>query len=666
MRAANASLSAATETLRRPFSAGGFEFMDPQRSRHLEEIYQAAFQLPPSERSAYLATVCGDDAALRAEIESRLASDPSSADLLETKIFDGALRLLTSDGAPQSSDLNEVRTRKALTGVRIDGRYRIERELGQGGIGVVYLAHDEKLHNKPVVIKLLLETSQAHKWFVQKFQQEKEALARVDHPGVVGILDAGELPEGEPYIVMQFVDGISLRDAIKNDPEGLELPRVASIIKQATSALNAVHTKRICHRDLKPENIMLQPLGPDEEQVKILDFGVAKVKESLIGPSTATGGVSAGTVIYMSPEQLRGDRVTAMSDIYSLGLIAYELVTGRRPFKPDTVAQLSDMQREGVRVKPSDLRPRLPLKAEAAILRALNFDPVARPQTATEFGEAFSDALLEDDEDSLKFTQPTQVDVVAPRPDVIPVPANTIKTPSPRIYFGVAEPNALLPVARKRTWPKLLAVVAAAVLVIGGFLIVMNRERLFGHTSAAESRASLTYFLTVQKMRDGKPYQEPFQSSGQEIFENGYHFRLNVTTPRDGYLYVFNEGADENGAVSFTIIYPTPATNSGSAKIDANTNITTNWNTFGGKPGTEQFWIVWSSTSESVLEAARDTAFKSEKGAIADAAMVRTVREFLTTHSDPKAETTKDTARKETHVSGTGDVLVKMVELEHR
>jgi hypothetical protein len=195
---------------------------------------------------------------------------------------------------------------------------------------------------------------------------------------------------------------------------------------------------------------------------------------------------------------------------------------------------------------------------------------------------------------------------------------------------------------------------------------VMNRERLFGHTSAAESRASLTYFLTVQKMREGKPYQEPFQSSGQEIFENGYHFRLNVTTPRDGYLYVFNEGADENGAVSFTIIYPTHATNSGSAKIDANTNITTNWNTFGGRPGTEQFWIVWSSTSESVLEAARDTAFKSEKGAIADAAMVRTVREFLTTHSDPKAETTKDTARKETHVSGTGDVLVKMVELEHR
>jgi hypothetical protein len=172
--------------------------------------------------------------------------------------------------------------------------------------------------------------------------------------------------------------------------------------------------------------------------------------------------------------------------------------------------------------------------------------------------------------------------------------------------------------------------------------------------------------MTVQKMREGKPYQEPFQSSGQEIFENDYRFRLNVSTPRSGYLYVFNEGADENGALSFTIIYPTPATKNGSAKVEANENITTNWNTFGGQSGTEQFWIIWSPSSESVLEAGRDAAFKSDKGAVADAAMVRTIRGFLTTHSNLNLQTTKDTTRKETHVSGTGEVLVKLIELEHR
>jgi serine/threonine protein kinase len=105
---------------------------------------------------------------------------------------------------------------------------------------------------------------------------------------------------------------------------------------------------------------MLQALGRGDEQVKIVDFGIAKIKESVIAPSTITGAASAGTIVYMSPEQLRGERIAAASDIYALGVIAYEMVTGRRPFNPDTIAHLSDMQREGVRAKPSDLRPRLP------------------------------------------------------------------------------------------------------------------------------------------------------------------------------------------------------------------------------------------------------------------------------------------------------------------
>ena len=637
--------------------------MDPQRRRRIEEIYHVALQIAEPDRIAYVSSACAGDAHLQSEVESLLSSGGSS-ELIETKLFDENVRLLPIE-SEHTSDADRVTTRKALTGTRIDGRYRIDRELGQGGVGVVYLAYDEKLHNKRVVVKVLLEKSQANQWFVQKFQQEKEALARVDYPGVVGILDAGELPQGEPYIVMQFIDGISLRDAIKNEPEGLDLHRVASIVKQAASALNVVHAKKIFHRDLKPENIMLQQFGQNDEQVKILDFGVAKVKESLIASSTATGGVSAGTVVYMSPEQLRGDRINATSDIYALGLIAYEMVTGRRPFKPDTVAQLSDMQREGVRVKPSDLRPRLPVQAEAAILRALSFDPTARHQTAVDFGEAFADAVFNEDDDPLRFTQPTQVDVVPRRAEISPV-AVTNQTPSASVYPpAVGGRNEILRPVRKRTWPKIAAAFVAALVVVGGFLLVMNRGRLFGNAVAAEPNLLLTYSLTVQKMRDGKPYQEPFQSSGQEIFENGYQFRLNVSSPRSGYLYVFNEGADQNGALSFTIIYPTPAIHSGSAKIEANEPITTNWNGFGGKAGTEQFWMIWSSSPANVLEAARDAAFKDE-GAVANAAMVRTVREFLTQHTDPKLETTKNTARQETEVRGNGDMLVKLVELEHR
>src|SRR5580765_8952501 len=125
----------------------------------------------------------------------------------------------------------------SLVNQTLDGRYLIQGELGQGGVGAVYLARDRKLHDKPVVVKVLLDKSLQNSWVVQKFQQEKEALARVDHPGVVGILDTGELPDGKPYLVMQYVEGMSLRDAIKAQPEGMNLERIAVLIKQIGAAL---------------------------------------------------------------------------------------------------------------------------------------------------------------------------------------------------------------------------------------------------------------------------------------------------------------------------------------------------------------------------------------------------------------------------------------------
>ncbi|HSQ24091.1 MAG TPA: serine/threonine-protein kinase, partial [Pyrinomonadaceae bacterium] len=280
-----------------------------------------------------------------------------------------------------------------LCGQVLDERYRIEKELGQGGVGAVYLAHDRKLHDKRVVIKVLLDKSLQNAWVVQKFQQEKEALARVDHPGVVGILDTGELPDGKPYLVMQFIDGETLRSQVK--PEGIPFERAAEIIKQIGRALSAAHERGIFHRDLKPENIMLQSFGRGEEQVKIIDFGIAKVKDSLIAPSTVTGA-TAGTVAYMAPEQLAGRPVSAATDVFALGAIAYEIVTGRKPFNPETGFELLEMQRSGVRVQPIDLRPALSPEANEIILQALSFVPAERFQTARDFGDALAQALAEE------------------------------------------------------------------------------------------------------------------------------------------------------------------------------------------------------------------------------------------------------------------------------
>jgi len=550
-----------------------------------------------------------------------------------------------------------------IIGLRIDDRYLVEKKLGHGGVGAVYLARDHKLHDKPVVIKVLLEKSAHDNWVVQKFLQEKEALARVDHPGVVGILDTGELPNGRPYIVMQFVDGVSLRDAIKETPEGMGLERVASIVRQTGSALNAVHQKKIYHRDLKPENIMLQSLGRGTEQVKIVDFGIAKIKESVIAPSTVTGAATAGTIVYMSPEQLHAMKVTAASDIYSFGVIAYEMVTGRRPFNPQTIAQLSDMQRQGVRVKPADLCPRLPAEAEKIILKSVSFDPKDRYENAAEFGEALAHALL-GEEETLKHGPPAKElapTVVSKRHESLAETVREAVRPEP-----VQPPEV---VQRSKAWPR-YAIVLAVVIVflVGGAIAALFFASSGGSTDRVVQpnqppSRSLTYSLTVQKMRDGKPYQEPFQSSGQEIFENGYKFRLNVSSPQSGYLYVFNESGEDK---SFNIIYPTPATKQGAPRLDANSNLQTNWNTFAGEAGTERFWLIWSASPVPPLEAAKDAAFKDPEGAIKDAATTDNLKQFLSKHSEPHPDTVKDTALRQTTVSRGGDVLVKLVELEHR
>ncbi|MBC7911258.1 MAG: AAA-like domain-containing protein [Pyrinomonadaceae bacterium] len=301
---------------------------------------------------------------------------------------------MTSTGDQHSDENASASPSPGNTGLAagtiLNNRYLIERELGRGGIGAVYLARDKQLVSRLVVIKVLLESSLQNSWFVSKFRHEIDALTRVDHPNIVGIFDAGEMEAGQPYIVMQYVEGANLRSSIS--VSGMGLSRVARLFRQIGRALSAAHEKGIFHRDLKPENIMLQRLSDGDEQVKIIDFGIAKVKNSLVAPTTSTN-LTVGTVMYMSPEQLERKAVTAASDIYALGVIAYEMVTGRRPFNPESSFQLLELQRAGVRVEPQALRPNLPADAGQAILKALCFNPLDRYRRAQDFGDALWRAL---------------------------------------------------------------------------------------------------------------------------------------------------------------------------------------------------------------------------------------------------------------------------------
>jgi serine/threonine protein kinase len=556
-----------------------------------------------------------------------------------------------------------------LIGRTIDERYVIESAIGQGGVGAVYLARDRKLHDKRVVIKILLDSSLQNEWVVQKFQQEKEALARVDHPGVVGILDTGELPNGKAYLVMQFIDGVTLRSRI--NPEGMPLARAAEIIKQIGRALSAAHERGIFHRDLKPENIMLQSFGRGEEQVKIIDFGIAKLKDSLVAPSTVTGA-TAGTVAYMAPEQLAGKAITAATDIFALGAIAYEIVTGRKPFNPETGFELLEMQRSGVRVQPRDLRPALSAEANEVILRALNFTPGERFQTARDFGEVLAQSLDEEsetlDQNSVARVPATQLATSA-NPLVRQTGDLSSKTIAGRYEpakVDTLHQPSFIPAVTDESEPSrrgtFVGIALVLFLVIGAAagVLIWKRETIFGGRER-----SLTYSLTVQKMRDGKAFQTEFESSGQEIFENGWKFRMNFDSQQDGYLYLLNEGPASANSSTYNVLFPESKTNSGSPQVAAGRKLQTDWMRFDEQQGTEKFWMVWSASPVKELEAVTEVVNDRDLGEIKDPAKARAVRDFLNQQATPKPEVSKDSAKKQSVIKGKGDLLVNAIELEH-
>jgi len=275
-------------------------------------------------------------------------------------------------------------------GASLKGRYRVERELGRGGLGVVYVARDEALHDRRVVVKMPLLPDDANRpWIAQKFADEVKALALIEHPGVVGALDSGVTDDGQPFLVMQYLEGRSLKSAIP--AEGLPLDYAAHILREIGRALAAAHARNIWHRDLKPANVMLQRTADGGEYARLIDFGIASVRDSMSRSETRTG--VAGTLPYMAPEQLEG-RASAAADMWAFAVIAYELTTGRKPFVANDPLSLVRLQKAGVSVRPSQLRPDLPAAAERVMLQGLAFRPEDRPRSASEFGDELARLLV--------------------------------------------------------------------------------------------------------------------------------------------------------------------------------------------------------------------------------------------------------------------------------
>jgi serine/threonine-protein kinase len=259
-----------------------------------------------------------------------------------------------------------------------EGRYRIERTLGQGGMAVVYLAHDEDLR-RLVAIKVLAEHLCGDSAFRERFLQESRLASRLSHPNVVRVYDAGEADD-RPYIVMEYVEGDTLAQRGK-----LSYEDAMPLALQACAGLQHAHAAGLVHRDVKPANLLVREDGV----LKIADFGIAHAAE--VTRLTQHGTV-LGTAAYLAPEQAAGEEVTAVTDVYSLGAVLYEVLTGKPPYEFDSLPELVAMQTSGAITPVRDLEPSVPEPVEAAVMHALARDPRFRPVSASAFGHELAAA----------------------------------------------------------------------------------------------------------------------------------------------------------------------------------------------------------------------------------------------------------------------------------
>jgi serine/threonine protein kinase/Tol biopolymer transport system component len=346
--------------------------LSPELQQKMNALLESALKLDPAERSSFLNRACAGNPSLRQEVETRLVAHAKT---------------------PVSDDVSSARQSKSQpdTGVVVGeliSHYKIVSFLGRGGMGEVYLAQDSRLGRK-VALKLLPKALSNDEERLRRFEREARSASALSHPNVCVIHEIGETAEGRPYISMEYIDGETLRRRFGRGP--LKLREAIDIAQQTASALAAAHEAGVVHRDIKPENIMLRRDG----YVKVLDFGLAKLTERYEGGSDSEAptfhifsthsGVLLGTTNYLSPEQARRLEVDERADIWALGVVLYEMITGRLPFTGETPSHIivSILEKEPESL--THFLPQAPTELQWIVRKALRKNPEHRYQTIKEF-----------------------------------------------------------------------------------------------------------------------------------------------------------------------------------------------------------------------------------------------------------------------------------------
>jgi eukaryotic-like serine/threonine-protein kinase len=359
----------------------------------------------------------------------------------------------------------------------IDGRYRVLKRIGSGGMAEVYCAEDQQLGRR-VALKLLHRRFADDEQFVERFRREASSAAGLSHPNIVGIFDRGEW-DGTYYIAMEFVEGRTLKDIVRE--RGAAPPEAAAdITLQILRAARFAHKRGIVHRDIKPHNVLID----NEGRVRVTDFGIARAG---VSDMTETGSVM-GTAQYLSPEQAQGKPVDARSDLYSAGIVLYELLTGRVPFDAESPVSVALMQVSEPPVPPMEVNPEVPPALDAVTLRAMEKDPGRRYQDADEFIAALESARK------------------APM-EILP--------PPPVVVEEVVEEEA-----GRRWWPWVIALLALLAIGIGLYLLLRPEQltvpSVVGLRSATASQILKDRGFEVEVVNVANPDVERDQVAAQD------------------------------------------------------------------------------------------------------------------------------------------------------
>ncbi len=341
--------------------------------QRVNELFHAAMERPDGERASFVAARAGDDEALRDEVLSLIEASGRAGAFLESSAFAHGTGELRRDRPATVSD--DRSSDDVLPGGAIVGSYRIERELGRGGMGIVYLAEDTRLGRR-VALKALPATYTHDPQRRERLRNEAQAAARLSHPNIATVFALEEIG-GELFIASEYVQGRTLREELEAGTITVE--RMLDISAHVARALAAAHAQRIIHRDLKPENIVCGEQGA----VKILDFGIARSPAGGSGARLTEAGIMIGTPGYMSPEQIEAQDVDFRSDLFSLGVLLYELATGVHPFEGRTAASTIGRILALDPCPPSQLRP-LPAEFDRIVRKCLQKRPADRYQSTSD------------------------------------------------------------------------------------------------------------------------------------------------------------------------------------------------------------------------------------------------------------------------------------------